>query len=244
VVTGLVVEEKSWEGTNTPAAGWFVEPISRFQFSWLGNMTGTIPIYSHYCHLTWRPDFFLAASTFKHLCWCPLFQPLIFFILSFFLWGYQWVEPGTQKSGDDHDLPAIHLFSWTQEGQEGGFSPGFLALIASPTRNLQTSQRIKLQSHPLCWLIFQTISSTPKWKPWVFLIEQNNLPIFGTLEALVKPGHYECGAGLFCVSWTACQQRSPEICGPQPAHRASVDDPKPWWPWSWQSHRNHHGWVI
>jgi len=34
--------------------------------------------------------------------------------------------------------------------------------------------------------------------------------------------HYECGAGLFCVSWTACQQRSPEICGPQPAHRAGV----------------------
>jgi hypothetical protein len=33
VGTGLVVEEKSWEGTNTPAAGWFVEPISRFQFS-------------------------------------------------------------------------------------------------------------------------------------------------------------------------------------------------------------------
>lgn len=32
-LTGLVVEEKSWEGPNTPAAGWFVEPISRFQFS-------------------------------------------------------------------------------------------------------------------------------------------------------------------------------------------------------------------
>ena len=34
--------------------------------------------------------------------------------------------------------------------------------------------------------------------------------------------HKECGNGLFCVLWKTCTQRSPEICGPQPIHRAGV----------------------
>ncbi|CAJ1409317.1 unnamed protein product [Effrenium voratum] len=34
--------------------------------------------------------------------------------------------------------------------------------------------------------------------------------------------HRECGRDLFCSLWTECHQRSPDICGPQPAHRDGI----------------------
>ncbi|CAK9085356.1 unnamed protein product [Durusdinium trenchii] len=34
--------------------------------------------------------------------------------------------------------------------------------------------------------------------------------------------HRECGDGLYCVSWSKCNERSPDICGPEPAHRAGI----------------------
>ena len=85
-----------------------------------GDWATWLAQWHHYCYLTWRPEISSAASTFKHR-WCPLFQPLIFFILTFFFGGYQWVEPTWNSELVRWPRSSGHLFSWHPRGPRGWF---------------------------------------------------------------------------------------------------------------------------